>query len=89
MTTRTPAPAVDEIANSPSAAYVDRVGLATYVREYRNGWKSGSSGATSRTWETASGTPAWDDGFLDARTGRTMWHLPRCSEHESNGCGEA
>lgn len=88
-TARIAAPKLEQIVNPLALEYVDQVGLETYVREYRNGAKASSSGSTSRIWEECSGTPAWDAGYLDVGTGRPMWHLPTCPNHDSNGCGLA
>ena len=56
-----------------------------YNKDYQRGWASGSKGGVLDRADAdgRSAIRAWMDGFLDAATGRTKWHLRDCQ-----GCPE-
>lgn len=61
--------------------------LEWYVTGYNRGWAAGKRSGHSRVWNSGHSSAPFEDGYLDAATGRPKWHNTYCTDHDN--CGEA
>jgi hypothetical protein len=57
-----------------------------YIEEYNNGWACARRGSEDNPFSRGTSSHAFDDGYLDAASGRMKWHLTYCADHDN--CGE-
>lgn len=72
--------------HTAAADICERQGVQFYHMWYRKGWKrSATVGTISMAADLlpTDAHNAWMDGYLDNATGREMWHLYHCRDHDN------